>query len=190
MQTEPIRNKKHIRAMTDYYLKQGKLRNYLLILMGGYTGLRISDLLCLTKADVYDFTSHKFRTHIRIVERKTGKQKAIAINKKVLAALYFFDFQDNNRDDFLFQSKRKKRAAIGRTQAWRIIKEAAVVVGIPGCISCHSLRKTLGYHSWKAGVSPVLLMDIFNHSSFVVTQRYWGIAQDDRDKAYLNLILL
>ena len=190
MQTEPIRNKKHVREMADYYLKRGKLRNYLLIIMGIYTGLRISDLLRLTKSDVYDFTSHQFRTHIRLTEHKTGKQKTIAINKKLLSALQLFDFASKNSDDFLFQSKRKKCAPIGRTQAWRIIKEAAKAIDVSGCISCHSLRKTFGYHAWKAGVAAVLLMDIFNHSSFEVTRRYLGIAQDDRDKVYLSLDLL
>ena len=190
MQTEPIRNKKHIREMADYYLKRGKLRNYLLIVLGVYTGLRVSDLLRLTKADVYDFDVGRFRTHIHITERKTGKRKAIAINKNALAALRLLHFEHDSSDDYIFQSNRKKCAAIGRTQAWRIIKEAANAVGVSGCIGCHSLRKTLGYHAWKSGVATVLLMDIFNHSSFEVTRRYLGISQDDRDKVYLGLRLV
>ena len=191
MQTEPIRNKKHIRKMAGYYLKRGKLRNYLLIVLGVHTGLRISDLLRLTKADIYDFEAIRYHTHIHITERKTGKRKAVALNKAVLSALTTcFGGNIGQPEDFLFQTKRKTRGAIGRTQAWRIVKEAANAIGVAGCIGCHSLRKTLGYHAWKAGVAAVLLMDIFNHSSFEVTRRYLGISQDDRDKVYLSLALI
>jgi len=191
MQTEPIRNKKHIKEMANYYLKQGKLRNYLLIILGVHTGLRISDMLRLTKSHIYDFETRKFRTHIHITEGKTGKSKTIAINKTVTAALTLhFEKNIGEPNDFLFQTNRKNRIAIGRTQAWRIVKEAAKAVGVLGCIGCHSLRKTLGYHAWKSGVKAVLLMDIFNHSSFEITKRYLGISQDDRDNVYLKLALI
>ena len=188
--TEPIRNKHHIREMAAYYQKRGNLRNYLLIILGVYTGLRISDLLKLTAADIYDFGSRKYHTHLNLIENKTKKHKCIALNKRVLTALRLcFGDAPDSPDLYLFQTKRKLRASIGRTQAWRIVKEAAQAVGAAGRISCHSLRKTLGYHAWKAGTQAVLLMDIYNHSNFNVTRRYLGIAQDDRDQVYLGLEL-
>jgi len=163
----------------------------LLIVLGVNTGLRISDLLRLTKADVYDFGQCSFRTHIHATEKKTGKQKSIALNKKVIDALRLcFGSCMGRPENFSFQTNRKNRATIGRIQARRIVKETANAIGVAGIIGVHSLRKTLGYHAWKAGVAAVLFMDIFNHSSFEVTRRYLGISQDDRDKVYLSLALI
>ena len=188
--TDPIRSKHHIREMAEYYLKRGKIRNYLLIVMGVYTGLRISDLLMLRQKDVYDFEQSSFLSHISIIERKTGKHRRIAVNVRVLQALnLFLGLQPSDPEGFLFKSRKQPAHAIGRIQAWRIIKEAAKAVGAAGRIACHSLRKTLGYFAWKAGVLPVMLMDIFNHSSFDVTRRYLGINQDERDSVYLSMEL-
>ena len=85
--TEPIRDKKQLKALSDYYLKKGQIRNYALIIMGVYTALRVSDLLGLKWSDVYDEERQLFRTHITITEKKTGKNKTIAINKQALGAL-------------------------------------------------------------------------------------------------------
>ena len=78
---------------------------------------------------------------------------------------------------------------ISRTQASRIVKTAAGKTVQDEHISCHSLRKTFGYHAWKNGTPPALLMDVYNHSSYEITQHYLGIEQDERDEIYLKLEL-
>lgn len=186
--TEPIRDKKQLKALADYYLKKGQIRNHTLIIMGVYTALRVSDLLRLKWMDVYDEERQVFRTHISLVEKKTGKTKTIALNKQALGALRQCYLQ--RRGDFIFANNRRNNTAISRVQAWRIIHAAAMAVGINGKISCHSLRKTWGYHAWTSKtVSPVVIMDIFNHSNYEVTRRYLGITQDDLDEAYLGMNL-
>jgi site-specific recombinase XerD len=51
-------------------------------------------------------------------------------------------------------------------------------------IGCHSLRKTLGYHSLKKGVPIPMLTELFNHSNQSITKLYLGISQNDIDDVY------
>ena len=183
--TEPIRNKNQVRELAGYYLKRGQLRNYALIILGVCTALRIGDLLRLEWKNVFDDNSGGFRTHITITEKKTGKQKMIALHKQAVNALRLL--YPNRRGAYIFVSNRRDERAISRVQAWRIIRAAAEAIRLAGIIACHSLRKTFGYLAWKSGVHPSLIMDIYNHSSYEITKRYLGISQDDRDKVYLNM---
>jgi len=186
--TEPIRDKRQLYQLANYFLKRGNHRNYALIVLGACTALRISDLLKLTWKDVYDEKGGDFRSHVTLIESKTKKPKTIALNKQALHALRLC--YPHKRGQFIFSGNRGGGKPISRVQAWRIIREAAEGAGVTGKVACHSLRKSWGYHAWTSGeVSPVVIMDIFNHSSYEITRRYLGIAQDDLDRAYLSLSL-
>ena len=188
-QAEPIRDKKQLQKLAGYWLKRGNLRNYVLIVLGVCTALRISDLLCLKWEDVIHTRTGVFRKHITLTEKKTGKTKTIALNKQALRALNLYFIQIGHKEEYLFKSNRKDNKPISRIQAWRIIRAAAEGINSKVGYSCHSLRKSFGYHAWKSGTSPIMLMDIYNHTSFEITKRYLGISQDDRDKVYLSMTL-
>jgi site-specific recombinase XerD len=183
---QPIRNKNQVRELATYFLKRGEVRNHVLIVMGVHTALRISDLLSLTWDDVYDFEHNRVRSSVDIAEKKTGKTKTILLNDKIVAALSVYAYAAN-RGRPLMVSRKGVNKAISRQQAYRIISKAAEELGFSYKVSSHSLRKTFGYLAWKNGVSPAVIMKIYNHTSLAVTQRYLGITQDDLDDCYRTI---
>lgn len=191
--TQPIRNQEDLQCFKKYYLREKPCtRNYVLCIMGLNTALRISDILHLKWEDVYDYSKEALLSHISITEQKTGKINRIAVNKTLAEALMmlFASYRlPPKSQDYLFQSRKGKNCPLSRSQAFRIIREAACRTGMEQSVSCHSLRKTFGYHAWRQGVPPALLMDIYNHSSYQITKRYLGIEQDDKDKVFLNISL-
>ncbi|MDR0220580.1 MAG: tyrosine-type recombinase/integrase [Lachnospiraceae bacterium] len=184
--TQPVRNKHHVRALAEHCLKRGEYRNHLLVVMGTHTALRVSDLLRLTWDDVYDFDRRRVRESVTVTEGKTGKSKSVRLNKAVVAALRLC-LPAAVPGGYLLKSRKGANRAISRIQAYRIIAAAAKALSLDGRVSCHSLRKTFGYHAWKNGISPAVIMEIYNHSSYAVTRQYLGITQDDKDEVYCRL---
>ena len=191
--TQPIRDPDKLKEFEDYYLKKHiQARNYALCLLGLNTALRISDMLNLRWKNLYDFNRGRFLSHVTVTEQKTGKNNTVVLNPAAREALscYLRSLgQLPSPSAFLFPSRKGKNCPLGRSQAYRIIREAADAVGLDGHISCHSLRKTFGYHAWRQGTPPALLMDIYNHSSYRITKRYLGIQQDDKDNVFLHISL-
>ena len=189
-QTQPIRNTEEIEQLKNYYLKDNpNMRNYALITTDLNTALRISDILKLKWENIYDSNSGTFLKHIKITETKTEKWICIAINenlKDALTRLRSSYKRPPKPTDYIFTGRHSK-SPLSRSQAFRIIKKACYDLSLSIEISPHSLRKTFGYKAWSEGVSPVIIMAIYNHSSFSITKRYLGIEQDDKDEVYLNI---
>lgn len=194
--TQPIRNPKELRALKDYYQTSvPNMRNHLLIILGLNTALRISDILSLCWNQVYDFSNKTFRRHISLVEQKTGKRSRIYMNQELKQALnaYQKELTEKGKEIFparyLFLGQKDAGRPISRIQAYRIIHEASAKCQLSTPASCHSLRKTFGHQALKQGVSPAILMNIYNHSSFQITKRYLGIEQEERDAVFKNICL-
>lgn len=170
---QPIRDPEYIRAIKRF-LREKSERNYMLFLTGINSGLRISDILKLRVSDVK-------RPYFNIKEQKTGKTKRIAMTPALQRELkeYIKDMEDH---EFLFKSREGINKPIGRSMAYKILREAAEYVSLEG-IGTHTLRKTFGYHFYKQYKDPALLQEIFNHSSEDITLRYIGVNQDMMDKA-------
>ncbi|KEQ22864.1 site-specific integrase [Paenibacillus tyrfis] len=168
---QPIRDPE-ILADIKYHLKDTNYRNYIMVMIGINTGLRISDILKLRVRDVVG-------THIVIKELKTGKTKRILITGDLKREL-----QEHIRDkpgiEFLIKSREGHNRAITPSMAYKIMRSIAEEFALKE-IGCHSLRKTFGYFFYKQYNDIALLMRLFNHSSEKVTLRYIGVEQDTMD---------
>lgn len=178
---EPIKDKKKIDALLKY-LKGQNERDWLLAKFQLNTGLRIGDVVKIQVGQFYK--NNKFLDYLFIIEEKTQKAKKIKLNDELRKALKVY-IQNNklHEEDYIFSS-RKGSKNITTTQAYRILKEAAVSLSIEN-FSTHSLRKSWGYWTYKMSAYNIgLIMDMFNHSSPKITLRYIGISQEQKDELY------
>jgi len=181
MTVEPIRNKVKIKQM--YHYLAGKEPKYgLLFKFGLNTGLRISDILPVKLKDIHN-ENGEFRDYFILKENKTGKWREIKINNSLREDIEAY-VKDKKLipDSYLFSSK--KGNYLGRIQVYRVMKEAAAIMGIEN-FGTHSMRKTWGYWTYKISKYNIgLIMDTFNHSSPNITLRYIGVNQDQKDELY------
>ena len=176
---EPIRNLEHLQKLEEYLAKKSK-RDLLLFTIGTNCGLRISDIVALNVGDVRN------KSHIRILEKKTGKYKSFPINSKLKPM--FEEYTKGKRsDEALFKTRFQNR--MDRFTAYRIIRKSCKLAGLPEKVGTHTMRKTFGYHHYQKFKDVAILQKIFNHSSPQVTLRYIGIEQDQIDESYTNFVL-
>lgn len=170
---QPIRQLAKVEQIKAY-LKSKSERNYIMFLIGISIGLRISDILPLKKEDL-------FNSHIDITEEKTTKKKKVIIPGYIKKEIHSYA-ETLNDGDYVVKSRKGTNRPIDRSQAYRIIREAAEHANLTK-IGTHSLRKTFGYHYYEKTKNVAVLQELFNHGDPQTTLIYIGINQDGLDKA-------
>lgn len=195
---EPIREIRIIKNMRAV-LKGQSIRNELLFILGINVGLRISDILTLKFSDLLKPNMRTVKDYVTITEKKTSKTKKFYLGDIVVKVIenYFKEYGEFYLNYYIFKSRKGNNSPITRQQAYRILNNAAEVIGlierdpktetiISGEIGTHTLRKTFGFHAYQNGTSLELLMDIFNHSSKSQTLRYIGITEEQKKNVYMQ----
>ena len=164
-----------------------KDRNYkmsLLIAIGCFWGLRISDILSLRWNQILN------EDEFSIIEHKTGKQRTIRINQQLKRHITNCYKQINpiGINAPILVSQKGTVYTIQRINI--ILKEikAKYKLSVKN-FSCHSLRKTFGrqvynQNSDNAELALVKLMELFNHSNVAITKRYLGLRQEELLNTY------
>ena len=135
--------------------------------------LRISDLLSIRFSDL-DID----KRHLKLKEQKTGKNKEIRLNKKVIDIVNRrMDEYPNDIYLFTVRSNRSSGKPISRQMVARKFKEVGEPMGM--CLSTHSMRKSRGFAMWNDDVPIEMISKVLNHSSPSVTMSYLGITKDE-----------
>lgn len=162
-------------------------KNYrmsLLIALGCFWGLRISDLLSLKWQDVYNVDD------FIIIEKKTQKNREIKINAQL--KIHITDCYDSilppSPGEFIFISQKRTVYSVQRINVLLKNFKTRYNLSIRN-FSCHSLRKAFGRQIFEqsgtnAELALVKLSQLFNHSSPALTRRYLGISQEELMQTY------
>jgi len=170
--------------------RDGEYKYCLLIVIGVFTGLRISDLLRLRYSQVLD------NDVMTIVEQKTKKTRRIKINDDMKAIVIRIKAKIgvSDSDQYIFLNRfgtKPVDKSFVNVKLKELFKKYGVQVD--GNISSHLFRKTLGNRVVKlnnySNESIVLLMDLFGHSSMGITKRYLGIREKEVLDVYDSLSL-
>ena len=173
--------------MTNLVRKLFDDHNYkicLLVAIGSFWGLRISDILALRWNEVLEKDS------IEIIEKKTKKKRIIAVNPqlKQLISDCYLKTKPIGIQSHIFLSQKGSVYSIQRINI--ILKQIKVKYKLDiHNFSTHTFRKTMGRQvltlsGENAEFALIKLMEIFNHSSLNITKRYLGLKAEEIKETY------
>ncbi len=162
-------------------------KNYkfsLLIALGSFWGLRISDLLSLKWNDILNADT------LTITEKKTRKQRSIKINDQLKKHILFCykEIKPQSTNSYIFTSQKGTIFSIQRINI--IFKEMRAKYNLKiKNFSTHSMRKTFGRQIYNnagsnAELALVKLSELFNHSDVRTTRKYLGLRSEELMEAY------
>ena len=164
--------------------KDGNYKMSLLIALGCFTGLRISDILALRWEQI--LSTEEFT----IIEKKTGKKRVLRLNPQLQQHIRecYEQIQPIGLKASILVSQKGTVFTIQRINV--VLKEIKRKYRLKvKNFSCHSLRKTFGrqvynMNSENSELALVKLMELFNHSSLAITKRYLGLRQEEILQTY------
>lgn len=189
---EPIRSYEDFKAIQDYFLQKGKVRDWMLWTVGVSLGLRVSDLLSLRMSSLLN-PDGTFKPYIDVLEHKTSKLNSCLITPSVVTAVS--KYLDSihwkfEMDDYLFRSAKTK-SKLCEEYGWKILSDAGKALNLPINIGSHSMRKSFANIAACVDKSSVdmntitKIQGLLNHSDQKVTMRYLGTFKDMFDRARL-----
>jgi len=175
------------------YAWQG-VRNYMLLVLGICTGLRVSDLVRMRLGDIV-CADGTFRLGLDTTMKKTHGVVHVNFNKVCYKAVMDWlrsigknpeHLRAADLDMWLANKDKAGTKAVAEDRLYRVIKRAAADAGIPYNVGSHTMRKTFSriwYENNKSNPSAVyVLQKMLGHKSIESTLHYICVAKEESRK--------
>lgn len=138
-------------------------RNYAIVTIMAYGGLRISEVLNLKKVDV-----NTAANQIRVADGKGEKQRTVIINNKIVSAIREYEKSDNVESEYLFHNSKGK--VLNPSTVNRVFDKFSED-GFH--INPHALRHFFCYNALESGAYSINeVSNQAGHTSIKTTMRY------------------
>ncbi|MBS0937610.1 site-specific integrase [Lactiplantibacillus plantarum] len=176
----PIKDSNVLKEVQDTLLHNFKAgrRNYTIFQVGKATLLRVSDVMRLRWADVFN-ENGTVRQNALIHDQKTGKANLLYL-KPVQADLLAYRLwcqEQSLNSVWLFPSTQHPERHLTEKQFYKIMSKVGDLLGI-NYLGTHTMRKTGAYRVYtQTNYNIGLVMNLLNHSSEAMTLAYLGLDQ-------------
>lgn len=161
-----------------------KYRNATMILMLGYTGIRVSELVQLDINDV------GLKEKAFIVTRKGGNQEKLYFPDEIVSTLsYYLEIRktvndiDNLNKSALFLSNRKQR--ISTRQVRNVLEKYGEKAELSN-ITPHTFRRSFGMALYNSTGDIQLTADILGHATTETTRKFYAKPTEERKRKTLK----
>lgn len=182
----PIKDDEILKQVQDTLLnnfKSGR-RNYTIFQVGKATLLRVSDVLRLKQADVFDDYG-AIKQHAFIKDKKTGKRNTLYLKPVMMDLVMYQQWLKRNgyegTTEWLFPSTTRPQKHIDERQFYNVMAKVGELLDI-NYLGTHTMRKTGAYRVYvQSNYNIGLVMKLLNHSSEAMTLAYLGLDQVSRE---------
>lgn len=215
-EVDPFWNVEDIVGMIKYFEDKGMWHWWWVFHAGLLLGRRVGDTMMLKFSDFF-YPDGRMKDEFDILEEKTDKMARPYISDACKKALQTYINQTGinpttDYDGFIVTTIEKDRLLQSKEyytdmEEWeddmelandkhiaafrKQFKNAAKACGIKYAVSCHSLRKTLGYYSVKLHPYDNTVVDIlqkmYGHSDRNTTLIYTGLSRESEIKLYNDM---
>lgn len=171
-----------INCATNNNQEQFRFRNLVIFILGINIPHKLNDYMTLKYGDVFDQDNDVKKIELKFNRFHKDEILYIPLNptvKKTLQAYaqYLGWTYVENADDPLFKTRQSQ--IVSTRTWWRIIKDAAIAVGIDKNIGVESQRKTYGLNIYSRSEDKL--------NSLLFLSEIWGQVRESHVITYLNL---